>query len=110
MGPKPGTHATSIILPEVVVPSLKTHRRTASTPIPEGLPPEIISSVQEVADQDVVVADETNPPVASVAVSTSAHTFQNHRRKGRAAGRGAKTLVELVLPLRLGRMIKKKKE
>ena len=85
MGPKPGTHATSIILPEVVVPSLKT-RKAASTPIPKGLPPEIISSVQEVADQDVVVADETNPPVASVAVSTSAHTFQNHRRKGRAAG------------------------
>ena len=112
VGPKPGPHATSIILPEVVVPSLKTHRRTASTPIPEGLPPEIISSVQEVADQDVVMADETNPPVASVAVSTSAHTSSkppSKRKSSRMRGKdaGGASAAASIGP---GRMMEGKKE
>lgn len=70
VGLRPGTHPASIILPEVVVPSLKAHRRITSSPVPEDLPPGLVPG-SDPPDQDVVMEDETTVNVnANANVST----------------------------------------
>lgn len=67
------------------MPTLKTHRRRTSTPVPEGLPlgPEV-----PVPDGDVVMADETN---LNVNTNMSAHASMNASSKPPSKRKSSRT-------------------
>ncbi|CAL1703918.1 unnamed protein product [Somion occarium] len=72
VGLRPGTHPASIILPEVVVPSLKGARapRLTQTPVPEELQPEIPALAAEAPKEPeptpIVVEETTSVEPTSV--------------------------------------------